>query len=95
MTLPDISDKELLDELQRLIERGVMIRTCRSGVKINLGFVGHGSMYEFFGGPELGEIQQGVGSGSDWHIETGNKDSYGSDIRALLKKAINHDRRGA
>lgn len=93
-TLPDISDKELLDELQHLIERGVMIRTCRSGVKIDIGFEGYGPMYEFFGGPELGEIQQGIGSMSQWHVEAGGN-SCGSDIRALLKKAINHDRRGA
>lgn len=93
--LPDIGDKDLLDELQRIIaERGVMLRTCRSGVKIDIGFSGDGPMYEFFGGPELGELGQGVGSYSNQFVERGDSASYlGGDIRALIKKAIVHDRR--
>src|SRR5258708_5990287 len=98
VNVAELSDKELLDKLERLIaERGVMLRTCRSGVKIELGFRGYGATYTFFGGEHSGKLNQGVGEYSDEFTEqafTGEGpglDCCGGNLRALLRKAISND----
>lgn len=81
-----MTDTELLDGLQMLHARYVLVvRSCRSGVKIELS-LGDGQSLpyrEFFGAP-LDDAERKL-------IDPGNRlkgDPWGSDIRVAIRRAI-------
>ena len=78
---PDVTDKELLDGLQRLFDQHVVaLRSCRSGVKVD---VAQASMSWL---PPDKTIATG------WHRDyfgsDANGSEYGGDIRAAIARAI-------
>lgn len=84
-----MTDTELLNALERLfVTHGVMMRTCRSGIKLELGFEGYGPVYTFFGGIETGALHQGVGQSSRYFVESARGDTLGTNVRSLIRKAL-------
>lgn len=79
-----MTDTELLDGLQRLIERQVtVLRTCRSGAKIETG---RGSIQYFADDQGRGQdVRSYYGGGNTYPEPTAE---YGPDIRVAIQRAI-------